>query len=426
MNFQNLQSNTPGAGRGIVPGNTVQTTLNFSKGPNTSGGGLSGNTGFQTGQQGTTGTNLNTGLSGNTGMFQPTGQGMQVMGQTMNTSNTTSFNPMGGQTNLQTSTGLGQQTTGGTTGFGLNPTQSGMFFPNTNIGFNKPNTGMSTFQPNTGFQQNVQNVQNVIPNKSEIDKGEIYNVIQNFINCSNAASPCNFFKFFVYNKSINTPDYLPYLQSYQPNLKDEKQNDILIDYNLWLKATEKNPDPSRYYPTQISSVDELRNRIHLNNLLLSNTFGDINQAHNQAANVYEQQTEVVENKLRVTQNKLQEIKNKQFKLMCKIEIVAQNTKKASFNYDNLNLLNNKISNLRNKANDNMEKVGKLIKLSEVTIENEGELLKDFSKERLDRCLNALVDMKNVIESNFSFLDKTQETMNFIRHDLDNIKRYGKP
>lgn len=72
--------------------------------------------------------------------------------------------------------------------------------------------------------------------------------------------PANQLKFF---KNV-LKDHIPKSVSISkagPNPQDQPQTlQVPINMDLWLKSYEKNPDPSKFYTTQINSTEDLLNR----------------------------------------------------------------------------------------------------------------------------------------------------------------------
>jgi hypothetical protein len=373
-------------------------------GTNIGGGGF-GTTGLSTGQS----TGLNFGGSQSTiqtGMFNkpPTSTTGASTAMPFTKTDTNLTTGLGGFS--QQPMGLGTQTT-------------------SNIG-----GGFSSFGPT----QQSYSTTTQQPNKKELDRWEIVNVIQNYINCISPSTNMNVFKAMLYNRvPKGYENNIHSFQNYPQKIKSEDGTDISVDYNLWVKALQNNPVPQIYYPYQISSPSHLVQRTKTTEVLeltaletilnLQNNLNDLN-------NLYDNE---IESEVSGIKKKLHLIKNKQLYVISKMERLALLTDKVERNYSLENSLNNKLSNLKNvltETNDYTIKIKELSSMSnligyELTSSEDKDYLKEFDNDRFEKNVNILRDLKKIVDVTFNNLKQNMSVVNFIKNDLENLKRYGK-
>jgi len=130
-------------------------------------------------------------------------------------------------------------------------------------------------------------------------------------------------------------------------------------------------------------------------------------------------------------NKLNLIKHKQMNVIYKLEKLALFTGKADKNYNLENKLNLKLNDIKNAISNKESYVNRLKNLTSMTslmsfdnsTDVEDDPLKDFSKERFEKNITVLKNMKKIFDTNFSKLRKSISDLNAIKGDMDNFKKY---
>ena len=387
---------TTSFGTGLGAGTSQTAGLSFQQ-PSTTQtggglGGIGGTSGHSTGQ-----------ASGYNFMNQPTTQtGISGMLGKPLTGGISSSMPFATKTDMNI-----QQPTGGL-GFSQSSMGGGTF------------TTMSTTQPGM-IASNQQ------PNKKDIDRWEIVNVIQNYINSLSPVSNMNTFKTMVYNRvPKGYESNIHNFQNYPHKIKGDDGTDITVDYNLWVKALQNNPVPQIYYPYQISSPSHLVQRIKTTEVLeltaletilnLQNNLNDLN-------NLYDNEIET----------EVSGIKKKLLYVISKMERLALITGKADRNYSLENSLNNRLNNIKNVFTETNDYTNKIKELSSMTnlmgyefiSTDDKDYLKEFDNNRFEKNVNILRDMKKIIDVTFNNMKQNMAVVNFIKNDIENLKRYGK-
>lgn len=334
---------------------------------------------------------------------------------------------------------------GSTVSFG-NPQPQGSLFGTTQAAqpagqtlFGAPNALFTQQQQQAGQiqmgplqAQNQMQVINPLNYKKEQDKKEIIDVVQSYLLSLNIQSPLNSFKYMLYNRITDDSAHLiGFLQ--QPKTHDftEEGEQFLIDQELWHKALRNNPDPRLFYPSQICSPKALDARAKILEILEYQKLDyliNLRQKINSLSILYESD---IQNHNSNIKNKLNLIKHKQMNVIYKLEKLAILTGKADKNYNLENKLNLKLVDIKHAINNKDSYVNRLKNLSSMTTlmsfdnstEVEEDPLKDFSKERFEKNITVLKNMKKIFDGNFSKLRKSVADLNAIKSDLDNFKKY---
>jgi hypothetical protein len=428
---------------------------------NTSGSGIGGQQqSFGLGQSSTGQMGTSSGIGGIFNSGSVSNQPTSAFGVNLNQPQQGGFNIVGTSTGMTTSTSnpsltfantgkLGTTSTS-TTGGGLfnssNPnlgqTQKGFFGTTTNIGGNVQGTQSGQF--GTGGQlgisgQNIQNIQyaqNLIMsqnNKKEMDKWEIVNVIQNYLNALSPHSAGNAFKIMLYNRVPREYENQVHLfQTYRPREKAEDGTEILVDYNLWVKALQNNPNPHYFYPYQLSSPQQLVQRTKTTEVLEFSALQTIITLQNNLNDLNNKYDIDIENEVSDIKKKLHLIKMKQLSVISKSERLALITGKAEKNFANENIILTKLNNLKSLLSEKNETPTKIRELSSMilfmgfdnTAVEEKDYLKDLSKNRLENNISVLREMKKVFDDTFNSLKHNIAVINFIKNDLEHLKKYG--
>lgn len=434
---------TGGQGQGLgLAGFTSSGQLGQTSGV---GGGLSGQTTLSFGQQ--SGNQMNP-------FGQPQQQQQQQQPMQSNLLSGGSSNIQSGIPNSQTT----QQKIGGfvttpqftTTSSNIFPSQSTSFLgqpqpqqqtlvqPSTiqssslQQGLNMPSLGLNIL----GLPSYTSNIQPQITNqgKKETDKNEIISVFQNFIWAKDTMSPFNLFKYMLYNRiPVGNEQIITAFQNFVEKCQAEDNTQYLNDYNLWIKALHSNPDPSRFYPTQISSPNHLITRMKTTEtfefsatetvISLQNTLNEINLKYDNE----------IEGTATLIKNKIHLIKSKYLNVVSKTERLASILGKVEKNYNFEIKIINEINNKKFFINENVDykpKVDQLISnISsmglESTIPNDNDFFKDFDSNRFEKNITILAEMKKILEVTLSDLKQGTSLVNFIQADLEKLKKYGK-
>jgi hypothetical protein len=302
--------------------------------------------------------------------------------------------------------------------------QSGLNMPNS-LGLNI--LGLPSYTSN--FQPQITN-----QGKKELDKNEIITVFQNFIWAKDPMSPFNLYKHMVYNRiPAGNEQIITAFQNYVEKSQAEDGTQYLNDYNLWVKALQNNPDPTRFYPTQVSSPNHLVNRMKTTEtfeysatetvISLENTLNEINSRYDNE----------IEGSASLIKKKIQLIKSKYLNVVIKTERLANLLGKVEKNYQFENQIINDINNKKNFINENLEykpKVEQLISTIssmglESTAPNDYDFFKDFDSNRFEKNITILADMKKILEVTLSDLKQGTSLVNFMQGDLEKLKKYGK-
>ena len=412
-----LFGNTNNTGGGLF-GNSTTNQQN-----NTTGGGLFGNT--------TTTTNTTTGggLFGNTN----TNGGTSLFGNT--TTN---------QQNNQGTGGLfGNQTTNTNTGgglFGNTANQGNNLFgqnkPTTIFGNSSNNTQQSTsLFGNTVFTpSNQQNPPysslNAYPSKRDMDIYEVQLLFQTIVNAYNPSSPSNLFKYFLYTKIPYGTDGRVYNQ-YSPYVRSEDGTTNCVDYNLWLKATQENKNPQTTFPTQISSPKQFVSRLKMNEVQLLSVLEEIVKMQKNLESLNIKCGNEIDTELYNARDKMKKIKNLLTLVSTKMAKLGIRTGKVDKNVAVEKKIEEKLVHITSFTNEGSEINRKINMLRNASLENttieqdESNYMKDMNKIRIDRNINVLRQMKQIIDSQFTNLNRNIKIINGIQNDLNQLNRYGK-
>lgn len=287
-------------------------------------------------------------------------------------------------------------------------------------------------QQNQNQMQMQMQMMNPLNYKKEQDKKEIIDVVQSYLNCLNIQSPLNSFKYMLYNRVTDDSAHSIGFQQ-QPKTQDftEEGEPFLIDQELWHKALRNNPDSRLFYPSLICSPKALDARAKILEILEYQKLDyliNLRQKINNLSVLYDSDIQNINSNIK---NKLNLIKHKQMNVIYKLEKLAILTGKAEKNYNLENKLNLKLNEIKHTITNKDSYVGRLKNLSSVTTlmsfdnstDVEEDPLKDFTKERFEKNIAVLKNMKKIFDGNFSKLRKSVSDLNAIKSDLDNFKKY---
>ena len=390
----NQQNNTTGGG---LFGNSTTTNT-------TTGGGLFGNTT----------TNSGGGLFGNTN--QQNNQGTGLFGNAT--------------TNSTTGGGLFGNTNQGGGLFGANQNKSTTIFGNSNT--NNQSTslfGNTVFTPSNQQNQPYSTL-NTYPSKRDMDIYEVQLLFQTIVNAYNPSSPSNLFKYFLYTKIPYGTDGRVYNQ-YSPYVRSEDGTTNCIDYNLWLKATQDNKNPQTTFPTQISSPKQFVSRLKMNEVQLLSVLEEIVKMQKNLESLNIKCGNEIDTELYNAREKMKKIKNLLTIVSTKMAKLGIRTGKVDKNVAIEKKIEEKLVHITSFTNEGSEINRKINMLRNASLENttieqdENNYMKDMNKIRIDRNINVLRQMKQIIDSQFSNLNKNIKIINGIQNDLNQLNRYGK-
>ena len=460
---------TPAAQPGGLFGNTNQQQNtsgglfgNTNQQQNTTGG-LFGNTNQQ---QNTTG-----GLFGNTNQQQNTSGGL--FGNTNQQQSTTTGGLFGNQTQQSTTTGglFGTQpqqstTTGGlfgsqpqqtnTTGglFGSapqQPTTTGGLFgsaPQQSTGGlfgTQPQQQPSTSglfgsapqqQPTTGglfgsapapVPIPLYNQMGMYSSKKDIDLYEIQILFQNFLHCSDPSNPANLFKYFCYTQ-VQEGENISYYQHYYPFVQSEEGVNC-IDYNLWLKATQNNPNPKNTFPTQISSPKQMVSRLKTDEIKLLTVLEEFVNMQKQMELLNVKCNSEIEKELTNARANMKTIKTLLTEVSTKMAMLGIRLGRVDKNVVLEQKIQEKLIDIKAKTDKDSElmlKIDEVKNMAEGSVneQEEKQYMKEMNKFRLDKNMNTLRELKIIIDKQFKRLTDNIKVVNGIQNDINHLNKYG--
>ena len=419
--FGNQPTNQQTTGTSLF-GGTTTTTAN-------TGTNLFGNTNQQ--NNSTTNTGLFGGQTNNqqnsgTGLFGSTNTGGGLFGNTntnnQNTttggglfSNTTTTNTNG--TSLFGNTNTNQQNNQGTGLFGNTTTTN-------------TNTGGGLFGNTTTTNQGTSLFGNTQNKPTTIFGNSTNNQQSTSLFGTTVFTPSNLFKYFLYTKIPYGTDGRVYNQ-YAPYVRSEDGTTNCIDYNLWLKATQENKNPQTTFPTQISSPKQFVSRLKMNEVQLLSVLEKIVKMQKNLESLNIKCGNEIDTELHNAREKMKKIKNLLTLVSTKMAKLGIRTGKVDKNVAVEKKIEEKLVHIASFTNEGSEINRKINMLRNASLENttieqdETNYMKDMNKIRIDRNINVLRQMKQIIDSQFSNLNKNIKIINGIQNDLNQLNRYGK-
>ena len=246
-------------------------------------------------------------------------------------------------------------------------------------------------------------------------------------NCYDPSQRENMFKDYLYNPipKGTQPNDVNVFRGHTYYNDGQQQKGIINDYNIWEAGEKNNPDANKYYPVQISSVDALLKRYKNLEKTLLESIAKTVETQKSLENLNKQ----IDNEMN---NRITELKNCHEKLD-KLQI-SLSAKVAQYNYllgtakENINDTQQIKDNLK-KANENIKK-NNMIELSEKVkkLSNEemgGEnkdYIKELSKEKINYMLDALVEIKNMMNVVNNNNKKNLNIVNGMQKEIDRIMK----
>ena len=433
----NQQQNTTGG----LFGNTHQQQQNTTGSlfgnqtqQSTTTGGLFGN---QTQQQNTTG-----GLFG--AQPQQTNTTGGLFGSQPQQTNTTG-GLFGSQPQQATTTGglfgsapQQQSSTGGL--FGTQPQQStgGLFGTQPQ---QQPSTGglfgsAPQQQPTTGGLFNsapapvpipLYNQMGMYSSKKDIDLYEIQILFQNFLHCSDPSNPANLFKYFCYTQ-VQEGENISYYQHYYPFVQSEEGVNC-IDYNLWLKATQNNPNPKNTFPTQISSPKQMVSRLKTDEIKLLTVLEEFVNMQKQMELLNVKCNSEIEKELTNARANMKTIKTLLTEVSTKMAMLGIRLGRVDKNVVLEQKIQEKLIDIKAKTDKDSElmvKIDEVKNMAEGSVneQEEKQYMKEMNKFRLDKNMNTLRELKIIIDKQFKRLTDNIKVVNGIQNDINHLNKYG--
>ena len=292
---------------------------------------------------------------------------------------------------------------------------------NNNVNNNNNNNNQQNLNINPGQYLDLNNP------KIRHDLSEFKEVLINCQKCTKQSEVENMFKDYLYlpipkgktNNEVN---------NYRPFTLVNNNEKIINDYNIWDSGNKNNPNPNELFPVQISSVDSLlvRNKLLEKGILITIARTVENEENLERLN--KKIDEEMNNKISELKQCNSRINELELNLSSKI---------TQYNYlvgnakENVNATKELKENLK-KANDNittnnMLEVCEKIKKScneNFTGENHN-YIKDINKEKMKTCLDALVEIENMMTVVDNNNKKNLSLINSMMIELDKVLKKNK-
>lgn len=260
---------------------------------------------------------------------------------------------------------------------------------------------------------------------------EISTILVNFVNSMDTKCPENLFKYMVYNTIPKEHLYkIQYeeLKRYFPYQINEEGGYNCIDYNMWQKASKYSPNSNLFYPFQISSVSQLKNRVkNLNdkqNIIL-NQYKLIKRNLEKINGNFEIK---VEDEFKVIKQKRKLIKEKFIKICNLVSNIAIAKGKAKKDVELEQMIMSKVKNIKKNINETSEIKKQIDIVSSIPPEvytdnydDENNILNTVSKGRMFKNKKVINELTNLLSFSFDNLKKNIAIIKGIRNDLDFYK-----
>ena len=273
---------------------------------------------------------------------------------------------------------------------------------------------------------------NQITNTKDIN--EIYAILQNFLNSFNPSHTDNIFKGILYNSFQSTIHSSQYdeLKRYYPYQLNEEGGYNCIDFNLWDQATKHNPNSSLFYPIQISSPLQLKNRCKLMEMSQKELLVNFKRIKSRLEQINNNFDFKVEEQLQLIQLKRKKIKQKLLNICNIMNDIAVKKGKAKQNSTLHKELVSRLENIKMKINSTkiMEGIKNISAIpketySEINEDKNREVVMKMSKERLIKNKQMINELRNLVSFTCGNLQKNLKIVNGIKSDLEIIKKNGR-
>ena len=282
--------------------------------------------------------------------------------------------------------------------------------------------------PNFSFNNQI-NMISKFPSKNEMDENEITYLLKNFLASLDTSNPANIFKYFLYSKLPQNVDPRTY-QSYIPYFDDGEGNINLVDYNLWKKATQQNPNPNKYFPIQISSPKQFLIRLRKTEVDVLIFLEQIIKMQKNLENMNNKEQKEINKELQLAREKVKKIKNLITLVSTELAQISLKTGKYVKDFNIEKKIDDKLKSINEKVNSDSDIKRKIAMLKNIPVETapfpdgDPNYIKGMSKGRVERNLSALKELKNVLDIQFNNLKKNMKIVQGIQNDLNKMNLNG--
>lgn len=262
---------------------------------------------------------------------------------------------------------------------------------------------------------------------------EVFNVLQSFLISLDSKNPANVFKYMIYNgipdnfkKTIQASIF----KRYYPYQKNSDGSFNCIDYLLWQKALKFNPNQDTYYPIQLSSSGQLKQRAEKDEqvqLALLKTLKMAKEIIEKSKSTYDSS---INNELGLIKQKRNLIKMKMCSICKQISSIAVLKGKAKKDVEIENNIANKLKELRKSLDDKGELMVKMNNIASCPIDvfhpidQFSDEQTKMSEERLMKTSKALNDLRSLVYFASGSIQKNIIIAQGIQDDLEYLKSNG--
>ena len=263
--------------------------------------------------------------------------------------------------------------------------------------------------------------------KKDIDLYEIQILFQNFLHCSDPSNPANLFKYFCYTQ-VQEGENISYYQHYYPFVQSEEGVNC-IDYNLWLKATQNNPNPKNTFPTQISSPKQMVSRLKTDEIKLLTVLEEFVNMQKQMELLNVKCNSEIEKELTNARANMKTIKTLLTEVSTKMAMLGIRLGRVDKNVVLEQKIQEKLIDIKAKTDKDSElmvKIDEIKNMAEGSVneQEEKQYMKEMNKFRLDKNMNTLRELKIVIDKQFKRLTDNIKVVNGIQNDINHLNKYG--
>ena len=263
--------------------------------------------------------------------------------------------------------------------------------------------------------------------KKDIDLYEIQILFQNFLHCSDPSNPANLFKYFCYTQ-VQEGENISYYQHYYPFVQSEEGINC-IDYNLWLKATQNNPNPKNTFPTQISSPKQMVSRLKTDEIKLLTVLEEFVNMQKQMEMLNVKCNSEIEKELTNARANMKTIKKLLTEVSTKMAMLGIRLGRVDKNVVLEQKIQEKLIDIKAKTDKDSElmlKIDEVKNMAEGSVneQEEKQYMKEMNKFRLDKNMNTLRELKIIIDKQFKRLTDNIKVVNGIQNDINHLNKYG--
>jgi hypothetical protein len=263
--------------------------------------------------------------------------------------------------------------------------------------------------------------------KKDIDLYEIQILFQNFLHCSDPSNPANLFKYFCYTQ-VQEGENISYYQHYYPFVQSEEGVNC-IDDNLWLKATQNNPNPKNTFPTRISSPKQMVSRLKTDEIKLLTVLEEFVNMQKQMELLNVKCNSEIEKELTNARANMKTIKTLLTEVSTKMAMLGIRLGRVDKNVVLEQKIQEKLIDIKAKTDKDSElmlKIDEVKNMAEGSVneQEEKQYMKEMNKFRLDKNMNTLRELKIIIDKQFKRLTDNIKVVNGIQNDINHLNKYG--